>query len=214
MAADRHTARFMPHIGHWTRDTVINQDGSIQAMFHLAGMAADLAGVRATLAAHLRDNQLARNIVDPRLEVWDHFVRQDGQDMAALPVVPNWFGARFDDAYRASQGNGTLFRNDLFVTILMHPAEGLQAGVRALFGKGTSDHPHTDDLALQDFEAVLGKVTAALERYGLRRLGIREPNGAGRPGILRDRGSTAPDHAWLVPAAGADHGPHGSACDA
>lgn len=181
MAADRHTARFMPHIGHWTHDVAINQDGSIQAMFHLAGMAAELAGVRATLAAHLRDNQLARNIADPRLEWWDHFVRQDRQRMSSLPAVPNWFGARFDDAYRASQADGTLFRNDLFVTILMHPDEGLRAGMRALFGKSNSDHPHTGDLVLQDFDAVLGKVAAALERYGMRRLGIREPDGENGP---------------------------------
>lgn len=181
MAADKHTLRFLPHIGHWSRDVGINQDGSVFVMFHLAGLAADLAGARAVVASHMRDNQLDRNISDPRIEWWDHFVRQDRQNMAALPAVPNWFGARFDDAYRASQGNGTLFRNDLFVTIVMHPDDGLRAGLRAMVGNGVSSRPRADDMLMQDFEAVLHKVAAGLSRYGVRRLGIREPHGPSGP---------------------------------
>lgn len=181
MAADKHTLRFLPHIGHWSRDVGINQDGSVFAMFHLAGLAADLAGARAVVASHMRDNQLDRNISDPRIEWWDHFVRQDRQDMASLPAMPNWFSARFDDAYRASQGNGTLFRNDLFVTIVMHPDDGLRAGLRAMVGSGVSSRPRADDMLMQDFEAVLHKVAAGLSRYGVRRLGIREPHGPTGP---------------------------------
>ena len=122
MAIDRHTRRFAPQIGHWTDSIFLNQDGSVGVMLHLGGLAADLAGARAILAAHLSNNQLARNVSDPRIEWWDHFVRQDGQDMSFLPKVPNWFGARFDAAYRSTQGDRRLFRNDLFVTIVMQPA--------------------------------------------------------------------------------------------
>ena len=49
MAADRHTIRFLPQVGHWTRDIAVNQDGSAFAMYHLAGLAAELAGARATI---------------------------------------------------------------------------------------------------------------------------------------------------------------------
>ena len=52
-------------------------------ILHLGGLAADLAGARAIVAAHLSNNQLARNVADPQIEWWDHFVRQDGQDMSA-----------------------------------------------------------------------------------------------------------------------------------
>jgi len=177
MTVDRHTRRFLPQIGHWTPDIAINQDGSAFAMYHLAGFAAEMAGARATAAAHLRDNQLARGIASPRIEWWDHFVRQDRQAMAALPEVNNWFGARFDAAYRATQGDGTLFRNDLFVTIVMHAEDTLQSGIRALFGGGASEHPGVRDQMIQDFEAVLRKLEAGLARYGSRRLGLRQQNG-------------------------------------
>lgn len=174
---ERHARRFLPQIGHWDRCIGINQDGSLFAMRHLTGHDADLAGARATLGLHLRANQFSRSISDPRIEIWDHFVRQDGQDMASLPAVPNWFGARFDDAYRATQGAGALFRNDLFVTIVMHPRDGLRSGLRALFGGGTAEHPQADDALLQDFEAALQVLNAGLARYGARTLGLREQGG-------------------------------------
>jgi type IV secretion system protein VirB4 len=176
MTIDRHTRRFAPQIGHWTDSIFLNQDGSVGAMLHLGGFAADLAGARAIVAAHLSNNQLARNVADPRIEWWDHFVRQDGQEMSILPEVPNWFGARFDAAYRSVQGDRRLFRNDLFVTIVMQPADGLRDSLRALFGGGTRECAEPADIMVQDFEAVLTRVEGGLARYGVRRLGVRVAN--------------------------------------
>ena len=176
MGIDRFVRRFMPQMGHWSPLVGINQDGSLFAMLHAAGLS-DLVGVRALLAAHYRDNQLDRGLSDPRIEIWDHFVRQDRQDMAPLPTIANWYGDRFDRAYRATQGDGSLYRNDLFVTIVMHPQDGLRSGLRALFGGGASPHPQADDQMLQDFEAVVQKLEAGLARYGVRRLGLREESG-------------------------------------
>lgn len=96
---DRHAKRFLPQVGHWASDIAINQDGSLLTMFHLSGLAAEPSGARAIVSAAVGDNQLDRNITDPCIEVWDHDVRQDGQRMSDLPTIPNWFAARFDDAY-------------------------------------------------------------------------------------------------------------------
>ena len=177
MSVDRHARRFLPIVGHWTPNVLVDQNGCAIAMYQLGGMAAELAGARAVFAAHLQDNQLFRNVSDPRLEWWDHFVRQDRQQMASLPDVPNWFGARFDAAYRATQGDGTLFRNDLFVTVVLRPEDGLRSGLLALLGGSGRDHPQLDRLLLDDFEGVLQKLDAALVRYGARRLGLRERGG-------------------------------------
>lgn len=99
MATDRHAKRFLPQVGHWASNIAINQDGSLLTMFHLSGLAAKLSGARAIVGAAVGDNQLDRNITDPRIKVWDHGVRQDGQRMSDLPTIPNWFAARFDDTY-------------------------------------------------------------------------------------------------------------------
>ena len=177
MAADPATIRFLPQVGHWDREVGINQDGSVFAMLHVAGLAAELAGATATHGANQRDNQLDRSLSDPRVEIWDHQVRQDGQDMMPLPAVPNWFGARFDDAYRAAQGVGTLFRNDLFVTVLLHPEDRLRSGLQALFGGRIKEHPQAAERLVAELEGVVQKVEAGLARYGVRRLGMREQDG-------------------------------------
>ena len=177
MTLDKHTSRFLPQVGHWSADIAINQDGSLFAMFHLSGLAAEMAGARAVISAHMGDNQLARNITNPRIEWWDHDVRQDGQCMASLPPIANWFAARFDAAYQANQGGATLFRNDLFLTVVMHPEDTLRSGFRALFGGKSKGQPVAPDLMVQDFQTVLQRLEAGLFRYGARRLGLREHNG-------------------------------------
>ena len=170
---DRHTRRFAPFIGHWTVTIGVNQDGSVLVIYHLNGHAADLAGVRANLAAHLSNNAFFRGIAHPRIEVWIHVVRRDGQVMSALPLIDNWFAARFDAAYRDARGAGGLFRNDLFVTFVMHRA----AGFRDMVAGGTSDTPEVADIMIEEFEDLLSRAEAALARYGARRLGVREKNG-------------------------------------
>ena len=134
MRSDGHARRFQPQIGHWTATVVVNQDRSLMAMWHVAGLDAELSGARAIVSDHMRDNQAVRNISDPRIEIWDHFVRQDRQSMAALPAIPNWFAARFDGAYRQAQGDEPLYRNDLFITVIMHCEESMSGGV--------PDHDH------------------------------------------------------------------------
>ena len=176
MASDAAHARFLPHVGHWTAGIAVHDDGAMSASYHLAGMAAELAGAQAIVAANLRDNQMDRNAADPRIELWDHFVRQDRQDMAALPAIPNWFAARFDAAYRDAQGAGSLYRNDLFLTVVMRPADTLRSGLGALFG-ASRGAPSCDSHAVSEFEAVLGKMDPSLARYGAQRLSIREKGG-------------------------------------
>jgi type IV secretion system protein VirB4 len=170
--SDRHTRRFAPLIGHWTATVCVNQDGALVVVLHLAGHAADLAGARANLAAHLRLNALDRGIADPRIEVWVHLVRRDGQAMSALPDADNWYAARFDAAYRDAQGDN-LFCNDLFVTFVMHRA----AEFRDAVAGGTSDTPDIADTMIEEFEDQLSRAEAGLARYGARRLGVRERNG-------------------------------------
>lgn len=177
MTADKHTRRFLPQVGHIADDIAINQDGSMFATFHLSGLAAEMAGARSIISAYLGDNQLARNITDPRIEWWDHDVRQDGQHMSALPSIANWFAARFDAAYQADQDAATLFRNDLFLTVVMHPEDTLRGGLRALFGAKGKGAAVVPDLMVQDFQSVLQRLEAGLFRYGARRLGMREHNG-------------------------------------
>src|SRR5690349_11762088 len=100
----RHLRRFLPQLGHWDATTGVNAFGSRFVVLHLAGHATELADPHAIRATQLIINQALRSIGNPRVEVWDHFVRLDHQPMTALPPAGAWFGDRFDAAYRQAIG--------------------------------------------------------------------------------------------------------------
>jgi type IV secretion system protein VirB4 len=172
--ADPSDTRLHPLVGHWDEQILLNADGSLMAVRHVAGFPAELAGAQATLQAAEQDNYLVRGLADERVEIWDHFVRRDRQQMPPLPPTGNWFADRFDRAYHELQDETSLFANDLFVTVVMHPSESMRP-LSGWLGKGSAD---PEGQFVQDFRAVLQKLDASLARYGCRPLGIREENGA------------------------------------
>jgi len=172
MGVDTHTARFAPQVGHWDEFTGIMADGSLFAMFHLSGYAAELAGVSAVTRLKHIENNLSRNLSDPRIEIWDHFVRQDRQAMSPLPEVRNWFAERFDAAYRGAQGHD-LFRNDLFLSVVLRREDSLRSGLQALAGGGVHDYPQADRAMETDLKDILNRMMPSLKRFGVKRLGLR-----------------------------------------
>jgi type IV secretion system protein VirB4 len=173
--ADAFARRFLPQIGYWNETTGIMQNGSLFAMLHVAGHASDLASGRAMIAARDQLNMTMMNISDPDLEVWIHFVRAAEQKPTALPPADTWFGRRFDAAYRSCLQGG-LFRNDLFITLVLRPEFDVRKTLGRLLGQGARaprELPSAGRSMVQDFEASVGSAESELRRYGVRRLGIR-----------------------------------------
>ncbi|GAC1496406.1 MAG: VirB4 family type IV secretion/conjugal transfer ATPase [Steroidobacteraceae bacterium] len=166
---------FLSHVGHWTDRLIIDRAGSLYAVLKVKGIAAELAGASAIIAAHTQDNALMRGLSDPRLEWWEHYCTLDRQPMPGLPTVSNWLGDRFDSAYREAQGSNTFFRHCLFITLVWHPGDGLKQAARALFGATTSDFPDAADADASMFESIIGRVLTGLgRRYDAERLGLRD----------------------------------------
>ncbi len=165
--------KFLPLIGHWSEGTVINQDGCVLVVLHIAGHAAELASAGEIAAACDRISMIARNIADPRIEWWTHFTRASEQRPMPLPLCRSWFARSFDSAYRDRCLSNSLFRNDLFLTILVHPESGVSASLRSFLGPKTRGLPQASDQFIQDVEDVISKVMAGVSRYGVRRLGLR-----------------------------------------
>ncbi|HTC07281.1 MAG TPA: type IV secretion system protein VirB4 [Acetobacteraceae bacterium] len=129
------------------------------------------------MAARDRSNMIARNIADPRLELWVHFTRIDRQRAMTLPPCRSWWARRFDDAYQQRCLGDGLFRNDLFVTLLMHPDSTLTGAFRGVVRSRWQATPSAEAQFVQDFEDVVARLSAGLARYGVRRLGLREKSG-------------------------------------
>ena len=175
--SDSFARRYLPLIGHWAIATGITQGGSLLAVVHAGGHAAELASIAGIMANRDRFNMIERNIADPRLEMWVHFTRIDRQHAMDLPPCRSWWAKSFDETYRQRCLADRLYRNDIFVTVLMHPESGFTRSLRGLFGSRRSDVPAATSQFVQDFEDVVAKLMAGLSRYGVRRLGLRETSG-------------------------------------
>ena len=183
---DRLTRTSPPLLGHRTEVVGITRGGALVAVLHVVGYAGELASAAQLVAQCEGENLVIRNVAVPGLEIWTHFVRRPEQEARALPACRSWYARRFDAEYRERCLGSALFRNDLFVTILMRPDAGLAASLRALRrhaapwkrgGKGPFAHARADDWFLREFEDVVSKVEAGLSRLGARRLGMRCENG-------------------------------------
>jgi type IV secretion system protein VirB4 len=173
--ADDFARRFLPQIGYWNENTGILQNGALFAVLHVAGHAADLASAQAIENARNQLNQTLINIGDPNLEVWVHLVRADQQKPTPLPACETWFAQRFDAAYRDCMAEG-LYRNDLFITLLLKPQFDVRKTFLTLFEHKESAPralPAATATMVQDFQEIVGRAQANLARYGVRRLGLR-----------------------------------------
>lgn len=179
---DKFARRFLPQIGYLTDNVGVLQNGTLFAMFHVAGHASELASAREIESARDQLNMTLINISDPNLEIWQHLVRADQQEPMALPSCESWFARRLDTAYRGCMSEG-LYRNDLFITLLMKPQFDPRKIFSGLFRKqGASPRglPMAEMNMLQDFQETVNRAEANLSGYGVRRLGI-ERDEEGRP---------------------------------
>ena len=166
---------YLPFIGHINPDTCLMTRGRRFAVLHHLGRASELADARQIVADKLAANRLYTSIETPRVAIWDFFIRQDRQAMRHLPRIGNWFGARFDDAWREAHGR-SLYRNDLFTAVILHAEHSIGGALRWLSKRDNSD---LQAAAQSEFEDLMGRIQVALRRYGARRLGIREGGVAG-----------------------------------
>src|SRR5258708_26473926 len=104
--------------------TVIKIDGT---SFE-AAEAADLNDLHAKL------NLTLRNIADDRLALWSHLIRRQTSDYPS-GTFRSTFAASLDAQYRDRLRSEALFRNDLYLTLLLHPAPASAAPAAAVLNR-------------------------------------------------------------------------------
>lgn len=178
---DRHAQRFLPMLGHLDDHTGVTRKGTVYSVLHVAGHSAELDSAAQIDGALGRMNKIMQNVSDPRLEWWRSFTRMGGQRPHALPPCKSWFARELDEAYTARCLTG-LFRNDLFVSIVFNPDDGVLEALKALghavnplrlFRRPMRDLPSVAARFLRDFEETRSMVIEGLSRYGVKPLGIR-----------------------------------------
>ena len=183
IAREREPDTYVPTLGHAAADALLLDDGSLLAMIALDGAAFETADAAEVNGRHARRNVLLRNLASDRLVLAVHVVRTlaDGSDYPEAPCS-SAFARALDAAYRARLLANRLFRNDLFLSVLLRPAgsDGVADGARArLFARRRrGDRDRTvRPVSLDTLNATVATILAELEDHAPRRLGLREANG-------------------------------------
>ncbi|GAC1341890.1 MAG: VirB4 family type IV secretion system protein [Bradyrhizobium sp.] len=183
-AREREPDTYVPFLGHAAPGVMLLDNGDQLAMLHIGGIAWETADLDAVNARHARLNVTLRNIASDRLVLSSHIVRTIPADGAEYPAATcrSRFAAALDDGYRAALLRRGLFRNDLYLSVLLRPSQA--AGSRMagwLHRRRRGDTARSS--APQDtdrLEAVVATLQADLQDYEPRRLGLR----ANRAGVL------------------------------
>ena len=180
VAREREPDTYVPYVGHSSPNVVLLDDGSVLAMLQLDGIAWETADVEEVNARHAQRNLLLRNVASDRLVVATHVVRTMA-DPSAYPEdeCTSTFARALDGAYRAHLFSDRLYRNELFLSVLLRAPQYGGSGLSVLLNRrrrgDTGRIATTGDL--DRIEATMATLLAELHVYGPRRLGLRQNRG-------------------------------------
>jgi type IV secretion system protein VirB4 len=110
----------LPYARHVSEAVIALDTGALMLCLKLTGAAFETADVRDLNDAHAKLNNAWRNLADDRLALWHHVIRREAQ-----PPAERRFTSRFardlDARHRARLGEGRLFVNELYLTLVRHP---------------------------------------------------------------------------------------------
>ncbi|RDL46696.1 Type IV secretion system protein virB4 [Ensifer sp. M14] len=170
---------FIPYVRH-VDETIIGLDSrAMMTVIALEGIAFETADPLDINALHRDLNTLYRNIADERLALWTHIIRR--RDNNYPPgTYENAFSDRLNRKYCDRMVDEDLFRNDLYLTLIWHPARDTASQIASLLtrlGRARARGFELDQQSLKRLVDATLDVTAGLARFTPRVLSIYERDG-------------------------------------
>jgi type IV secretion system protein VirB4 len=171
--AEVNTDEYVPYVQHVAPGVVLLDDQSRMAMFRVAGRGWESADPDEVDAWHNQLNVLARNIASDRLILTVHLVRAAATD-DAYPAgsFRSTFAEHLDRAYRETVRR-QLYRNEMFLSVLMRPPAIAGDRLGAWFARKRRLPAESAPQVMQRLEDMVEVLQADLAPYGLTRLGLR-----------------------------------------
>jgi len=180
---EREPDTYTPYIGHAAPGVLLLDDGSLLAMLRVDGATFETADPAVVNSMHAQRNILLRNIASDRVVLQTHVVRTL-EDPAIYPAeqCTSAFARSLDEGYRARLLSNRLFRNELFLSVLLRATSraGLSEGnIASLFARRKrGDTARAASPAnLDQLAGIVSTLIYELHAYGVRQLEMREQNG-------------------------------------
>ena len=167
---------FIPYLRHVDENTIALESRALMVIIALDGVSFETADVLDINALHRDLNTLHRNIADERLALWTHLIRRrDNSYPAGTFKAP--FSAQLNEKYRERMIREDLFRNDLYIAIVLSPprdpaekAAKLLSRLRRTRRAGIE----LDEEAIKQLRDKVIDITAGLKRFEPRVLSLYE----------------------------------------
>src|SRR6185312_840030 len=164
---------FVPYSNHVAPDTMLLDGGSVLGGFRIVGKAWETADPDEVQGWHTRLAQTLRTIASDRIVLTTHVVRTLA-DRSEYPVgaFRSTFSRDLDAAYRERMLDRRLYKNELYLFVLVQPFVDSKAAWLPAWLKRNASPESSEDLRgiLAD---TLRMIEADLADYGLSRLGLR-----------------------------------------
>lgn len=177
-ARETSVARNLPYARHLSARVLALDTGALMMSFRLDGASFETADTREINDRQIKLNSAWRNLASDRLAVWHHLVRRPA-DPPVTGAFRSAFARDLDAAWRARLGRTRAFANELYLSLVLHPARDAtgrtQAWVSRLIRAGGVDLETDDDRRrLEDAGAAL---VQHLARYRAEPLELYEEDG-------------------------------------
>lgn len=168
----------LPYARHVTDEIVALDNQALMVCLRLEGASFETADTAELNDWHRRLNHAWRNVASDQLAVWHHLVRHQHHGYPA-GVFRSRFAADLDNRYRARLGAQQMFVNDLFLTLVLHPARHTAGRLGAWVSRrgDVADAAGWLDQQVSLLEDAARDLTQHLGRYGVRSLQLYQHDG-------------------------------------
>ncbi len=176
VAREREPDTYVPFVGHASPGTLLLDDGSKLVMIRLGGIAWETADPELVNARHAQRNILLRNIASDRMVLATHVIRSMADpDDYPTGECRSVFARDLDAAYRHRLLDGRLYRNDLFLSVLLRPSQAGGQRVSGLLNRRRrGDINRTPSIPdMERLETAVTTLLAGLGEYQPKRLALR-----------------------------------------
>lgn len=170
---------FIPYVRHIDETTIAFGTRALMVMIVLEGVSFETADVVDLNSLYRNLNTLYRNIADERLALWTHVIRRRDNGYPEGQFA-NPFSDALNSRYRARMIDEDLFRNDLYLSLVWHPArDPAERAVNLLsrLRRARKSDVELDETALKHLRSKLSDITAGLKRFEPRVLSLYEQDG-------------------------------------
>ncbi|MEK8095410.1 VirB4 family type IV secretion/conjugal transfer ATPase [Methylocystis sp. IM3] len=170
---------YLPFVRHVDGTVISLSTRALITVIKLDGVSFETAATADINDLHAKLNLTLRNLVDERLALWAHLVRRRSMEYPQ-GQFRSAFAAALDARYHAKLQSERLFRNDLYLTLVWHPGRATTDAAADFFkrlGRAAGVASEVDAEGLKRLGDAARDITAALERYGPRRLRLCERHG-------------------------------------